>query len=106
MIRRILICAFVLACVEYASGAAIAATWRGHTVKAMFTGQIDASPCPDSSCVRGVVTILVDDQDVRDHVVRCAWPHPRILDFSRRGYPHRHYALVHACGQNHWWRFR
>lgn len=104
--RRLLVFFAVCFGLGVYAGMAEGATWHGHTVKARFDGQIDASPCSESSCLRGLVGIYVDGVDVRDHVVQCPWPHPRILDFSRRGYPHRHYAKVHACGKNHWWRFR
>jgi hypothetical protein len=103
MIRIILVAGFM---VGFFAGSAHSAVWHGHTVKATLVGQIDASPCPKPSCLKGIVGVFVDGRDVRDHVVRCAWPTPRVLDFSRRGYPHRHYAKVHVCGLNHWWRFR
>lgn len=103
---RITIAAVAIMLSAVATSPASAAVWHGHTVKAKLVGQIDASPCPEASCLKGVVGVFVDGMDVRDHVVRCAWPSPRVLDFSRRGYPHRHYAKVHVCGLNHWWRFR
>ena len=99
------IAALIAAVVLLAAPAAgEAAVWHGHTVKVRFTGQIDASPCPEPSCLRGIVTTYYDGMDVRDRVVRCAWPHPRILAFTHYGY--RAWVKVHVCGRNRWWRFR
>jgi hypothetical protein len=91
------------------AASANAAVWHGHTVRARFVGQIDASPCPDPSCVRGIVGVIVDGRDVADHVVRCAWPrHPKIRAFDHGWHHHRYgwYAKVATCGRDYWWRFR
>jgi hypothetical protein len=86
-----------------------AATWRGHTVRARFDGQIDTTPCPTASCLKGMVGVYVDGMNVADHLVRCAWPkHPSVVDFDHGWHHHRFgwYAKVHTCGRNYWWRFR
>lgn len=95
--------------VAFYAGSAEAAVWHGHTVTARFDGQIDASPCPDSSCLKGLVGVYVDGMDVADHVVRCAWPkHPRVVDFDHGRHHHRvaWFAKIRTCGRYYWWRFR
>jgi len=109
MTRIPMIVAVAGALVASAAAPAGAAVWRGHTVNAKFTGQIDASPCPDASCLRGVVGVMVDRHDVADHLVRCAWPrHPRVVGFDHGHHHHRlgYYAHVRTCGRYYWWRFR
>jgi len=106
----VLVIAGILMLVFFA-GRASAATWHGHTVRAQFAGQIDATPCPSGDCLRGFVAMRVDGRDVHDYVTRCAWPrHPRILAFQRghhHGYhPHAWYAKVRTCGRYYWWRFK
>lgn len=102
---------FLVACfmVGFFACSAHSAVWRGHTVKAKLVGQIDASPCGQSSCLNGIVGVIVDGHDVGDHVVRCAWPrHPRVLAFDHGRHHHRlgWYARVRTCGRGYWWRFR
>jgi len=103
--------AFLIACTVTGviAGSAHAAVWRGHHVKAKLVGQIDASPCPEPSCLKGIVGVFFDGHDVQDHVVRCAWPrHPRILKFDHARHHHRYgwYAKVRTCGRHYWWRFQ
>jgi len=93
----------------FIAGQAHAATWRSHTVTTRFDGQIDASPCPEPSCLRGIVGVYVDGSNVHDNVVRCGWPrHRRIVAFDHGRHHHRYgwYVKVRTCGRFYWWRFR
>lgn len=75
----------------------------GHPVRVAIVGQIDAWPCPTSSCLKAVVRTSYRHLG-RDHVVRCAWPRRLHVVSAKTGRGGRSWAHVYACRTIYRWR--
>lgn len=76
---------------------------NGDRVTARVVGQIDAYPCPTSSCLKAIVRTSWRSLG-RDHVVRCSYPrHLHVVSAHRRSDGTR-WAHVFACSKIYRWR--